>query len=185
MSRLELCSTDQELIKAAKNVRLDLLARGKFRRKPLGSQFLRLIVSERDALTLVLKAHLFVERFLEEILRRKFPGSEVLFEEPSLSFRDKARVLRAKNYLDEHLFKDVILLNRLRNSYAHRLNYDIGEFDVSRFYYCDILYEKVATSTPIARRHVNLCFLALVLYELLMRLTRRHSFIAEIARTQT
>lgn len=183
-NRLGLCGTEEELIKTCKKSKHELVEKSRLHKKPLGSEFIRFIVGERDPMTLTLKAHLFVERFLEEIVRRKFPHYKMLLEESPLSFRDKARVLRAKNYIDEKLYRDIILLNQLRNSYAHRLTYDIAEFDVSQFYYCDDLYERVQTSTTTGRRWVNLYTLTLVLYQLLMRLTRKHPYIAKIAKIE-
>lgn len=147
-------------------------------KEPLGSEFLRKIHSETDPLALVIKAHLFVESFLDEIIRKKFRNSEKILDNRDFSFYLKLEILRSKNYLDEKIYSDISVLNNLRNKFAHNLFYDISDFDISKFYYCYDIYDWVKTTSKEARRYLNMYMLRMVLYELLLRLTQKYQFIA-------
>src|SRR5436309_1713985 len=70
------------------------------RKGPLGSDLLRHLYERTDALTLVVRAHLYVERLLDEILTRKLKNALVLLENRDFTFSMKVDVLRAANYLD-------------------------------------------------------------------------------------
>ncbi len=72
----------------------------------------------------------------------------MIVDRRDFTFSLKLDILRSKNYLDEKLYSDVILLNKLRNKFAHNLFYDLSDFDMSKFYYCDELYDRVRTKYP-------------------------------------
>lgn len=146
----------------------------------LGSHFLQYVANEKDALNLTIKAHLYVENFLEEILKRKFMHNSIFLNNRDFTFSLKLDVLCAKNYLDEKLYRDIRLLNRVRNKFAHDLSFDISTFDMSQFYYCEELYQRVKTESEEAKRLVNLSIFKYVLMELLFRLTQKHKFIRDI-----
>lgn len=151
------------------------------KKKPLGSELLRKIYLEEDPLALVLKAHLIIEIVLDEIIRKKFRYGNVLLKRKDVSFSLKKDILRSKNYLDLNLHSDIRLLNDLRNKYAHDYFYDIADFDMSKFYYCDRLYDGVPTKRAKTKRLINLkTFQFFVLVYLLTRLTKKFPFIADI-----
>lgn len=129
---------------------------------PLGSEFLRKIYDETDPLSLVIKAHLFVENFLNEIIREKFRNSELIPERKDFIFSLKLDILRSKNCLDEKLYLDISKLNNLRNKFVHDLFYDISNFDMSTFYYCDGLYNRVPIKSKESKRVINIHTLRLV-----------------------
>jgi hypothetical protein len=168
--------TEKELVRYLKqDINLGNLIEG-----PLGSHFLKHVAQERDVLNLTLKAHLYIENFLEEILKRKFMHGAILLNNRDVTFSLKLDILRAKNYLDEKLYHDIRLINRLRNKFAHELTFDIGSFDMSQFSYCEGLYQDVRTKKAETRRLVNIHIFKHVLLYLLLRLTEEHEFIAEI-----
>lgn len=148
-------------------------------KEPLGSEFLRRIWDEVDPLSLVLKTHLIIENFLEEIIYNKFRYSKVLFDRGDFSFSIKVDILRAKNYLDEKLYSDIRLINNLRNKFAHDFFYDIADFDMSRFHYCDRLNDYNIKDVEV-KRVVNIYVLRFVLYRLLERLTSKYPFIGKL-----
>ncbi|MCX9026333.1 MAG: hypothetical protein OIN85_09600 [Candidatus Methanoperedens sp.] len=179
---LGLCGSDNELINFIKE--RDLIERDFYikttHEKPLGSEFLRKIYDEIDPLSLIVKAHLFVENFLDEIIRIKFRNSQLILDRRDFTFSLKLDILRSKNYLDEKLYSDIMLLNKLRNKFAHDLFYDISDFDMSKFYYCDGFYDKVKTNSKEAKRVLNIHILRIVLCQLLFRLTKKYPFISDI-----
>lgn len=146
----------------------------------LSSHFLQFIGNEKDPLSLTLKAHLYIENFLEEILKRKFKSSALLLKNRDFTFSLKLDTLRAKNYLDEKLYKDVRLLNKLRNKFAHDLFFDISTFDMSQFYYCEDLYRRVIVKSREAKRLVNVSIFRSILWQLFLRLIKKHEFVVDI-----
>ena len=99
----------------------------------LGSDLIRHLYEPADPLTLVLRAHLYVEFLLDVILTRKLRHAHVLLKNRGFTFALKADVLRAANCLDPATYQDIRLLNALRNKFGHDLFFDIGTFDVSGF----------------------------------------------------
>jgi hypothetical protein len=148
---------------------------------PLGSEFLRRTYTPADPLVLVLTTHLIIEILLNEIIKKKFQNSAIILDDFSFSkFSSKIKILRAKNYLDEKLYSDLVLLNNVRNKFGHTLFYDIGEFDMSKFYYWDGLYEGFENLSKITRKKLNIYVYRIVMYFLLFRITQKNLFVAEI-----
>ncbi|MDH4230694.1 MAG: hypothetical protein OEW04_01540 [Nitrospirota bacterium] len=148
--------------------------------KPLGSDMLRMLNREKEPLNIILNAHLFIENFLDVIIQRKFKHSQLLLQNSAFTFSMKVDVLRAKNYLDDKLYNDIKLLNRLRNKYAHDLYYDLDDFEIAALSYCEDFTKHVKPPTKAARVAAKIYMLKVVLYYLLLRLTNRYPFIGGI-----
>ena len=77
---------------------------------------------------LVLRAHLMIEQLLDYLIQ-KVSGNEELITGVGLSFHQKA--ILAKNLrLRIELFSFIKRLNKLRNKFAHNLDYELGEDDI-------------------------------------------------------
>lgn len=147
----------------------------------LGSHFLGLVHTEEDPLVLALKSHLFVEAFIDDIIKSKFRYPKAILGNRDFTFSMKVSVLYSRNYLSEDLYKDILLLNNLRNKYAHNLSFNIAEFDVSRFKYCDTLANLETRNNEI-RELVNIKVFRWVAFCLLMRLTEKFPFLENISK---
>jgi hypothetical protein len=150
-----------------------------FHDKPLGSHFLKRLTIIDDPLTLVLTAHLFLERFIDGIVLRKFKYAPLILENRGFTFALKADLLRAKNYLSEDCYTDIRFLNSIRNRFAHDLTFDLATVDLSQFWYCEQwnqLELKTISQRRDAAKHVCRC----VAESLLWRLTARHEYLADI-----
>jgi hypothetical protein len=150
------------------------------KKQPLGAEFIRRLFSSDDALSFVITSHLFIETFINEIIRKKFSKSFLILNKREFSFSLKLDLLKSKNYFDDNLYLDLQLINTLRNKFAHNLNYDIAIFDASKFTYCDRSYEFLTPNSKVVKRKVNLFILRLVLYNLLLKLTDKYPFIGKI-----
>ena len=135
-------------------------------KEPLGSEFLRRIYNEDDPLTLTIKSHIFIENFMNEIIKQKFRYSELILNPKGgrFSFYLKLNLLRSKNYLDVKMYSDILSLSKLRNKFAHDIFYDISEIKMENFYYCDDLYEGLELKSEEAKRIFNTHILKTVLY---------------------
>lgn len=133
------------------------------------------LYAQTDPLALVLRARLHLEEALDAVMVRKFKHSEVLLQGRSYSFSVKMDLLRAANHLDQKMYSDLYLVSRLRNSYAHHLSSDIGEYDLSPFTGCAGLKAVMPKfPAPAAREMLNIFLFRQIALQLLVRLTLRH-----------
>ena len=98
----------------------------------------------------------------------------------NFTFSMKLDILRANNYLDENRYNDIKHINRLRNKFAHNLYYDLSNFDVSVFSYCEDYPKYVKPKTKKAKIYANMYIIKHVFFYLLKKLMSRYSFIADI-----
>jgi len=148
-------------------------------RRPLDADLVRHLFEQQDPLALVLRGRLYLEEILDAVVAKKFKHGEVLLQGRSYSFSVKMDLLRAANYLDQKMYHDLHGVSRLRNSYAHHLSSDIGEYDLSAFTDCAGL--KAVTqkfTSQEARRWINVFMFRQIVLQLLRRLAVRHKLTA-------
>lgn len=87
------------------------------------------ILENKDNLSVVLKSHLFIEGLLDEMLKSSVPHPNKFLEK---KFSEKVSILEALGFFDSRpLIKEKIVgLNKLRNDYAHDLDYTIKNKDL-------------------------------------------------------
>lgn len=85
-----------------------------------------------DQATVVLTLHVSTEFWLDSLLRHRCQLTEEELEAFDLSYSKKLTVLKKLNRLPDDIHKNLKTLNELRNRYAHRLDYSLGE-DLSDF----------------------------------------------------
>jgi hypothetical protein len=85
----------------------------------------------KDRRSLVLTVHLFVEYWLNWMIRKHFKNHEEILEDDSRnelkSFSNKAKMLHGLGVLEGDVYKDVRTINRIRNIFAHRIDLDNPE----------------------------------------------------------
>lgn len=80
---------------------------------------------------IILRAHLYIEHELTEIIRKYFKHPEEIIRQ--LNFSRKLGVLLALGEISQDLKAPINHLNRLRNKYAHELDYQFSEQDFNDF----------------------------------------------------
>lgn len=128
----------------------------------IGAEILRIIYSEKDPLSLILKVHLLIENFINEII------SKYRLREKRLSFKQKLDLLVSKKLISDYLSSDVSTLNRLRNHYAHDYYYDIGDFLITKFNYAKNFYDGIKCRRKITRALLNLKTLQFLIFPVLI-----------------
>ena len=103
---------------------------------------------EQEPLGLVIKGLLFIEHFLGVIIKNKLKYPDIILKNSNFTFSMKLDILRSHNYLDDKQYNDIKHITRLRNKYAHNLYYDLKNFDVSVFSYCEDYHTYVKPQTP-------------------------------------
>lgn len=79
-----------------------------------------ILTSEKE-ITLFVRAHLYLEHYLDAAIEEKFPRQVHLLDVPYFSTELKLRVLHGSGFLSDVLYYNGLKMNRIRNKFAHRL----------------------------------------------------------------
>ncbi|MHA1440065.1 MAG: hypothetical protein ACTSPD_21170 [Promethearchaeota archaeon] len=173
---------DVEIIKHIKN---DLNKTHFLRYKDfLGSEIMKRLFDKKFYGKELLKAliidiHIKFELAINEILKDKLGAKEFRWIKKS-KFSQKLERMEKYILIDEDLLKDLRLFNQLRNKLAHVNDYDIAQFNMNKFSYCDELYNNVKTHSKEAKRYLNMYFIKYILYYMLGRLDMDYPIIRKI-----
>ncbi len=89
------------------------------------------IFSNKDPLSVTLKAHLVVERLMDDIIRDSSEHPDYVCKR---TFDQKVEILFFASLLDDVAYKKIKALNSLRNKFAHNINYKLTRQDVKSFF---------------------------------------------------
>lgn len=79
------------------------------------------ILSSEKEITLFVRAHLYLEHYLDAAVEKSFPRQVHLLDVPYFSTELKLRVLHGSGFLSDVLYHNGLRMNRIRNKFAHRL----------------------------------------------------------------
>ena len=79
---------------------------------------------------MIVTGHLYVEYWLEWLIRRSTPRPERLLDSVHLTFTQKLAVAESLGLIGKKLAKATRTLNNIRNQIAHRLKYQISKRDL-------------------------------------------------------
>lgn len=106
-----------------------------------------------DKLIMITTNHLFSEYILNKIIENKCPTPRIILGDRRYSYSLKLNLIYSMGWLPEFIYQDLLILNKLRNSYAHNLNPDFSIFQ----YYNEDLEEVKIDKTE--NRHEYLDFI--------------------------
>ncbi len=145
----------------------------------LGANLLKTLDDETDGLSLIIRSHLYIERILDYIIEKKFKYHNSILKE-DFTFYKKLLILKSKNYLQNQMFLTIKYINTIRNKYAHNLDYNIANFDLSLFPYCEDVYSSLKTTNINIKKEAHIFILKYIIYNLLINLTKKHPYISEL-----
>lgn len=90
--------------------------------KCLSSIANKVIFTENDSLSLILKSHLYVEIMLNDIIETE---SKCNSRYKNKKFSKKLQMLKQLEMINRDLFDDIDLINDMRNDFAHDFEYKI------------------------------------------------------------
>lgn len=90
----------------------------------------RTLLGQRDLLSMIVTSHLYVEYWLEWLLRHSIPRPEKLLGSVNLTFAEKLAVAESLGLLRNNLAEATRRLNKIRNHIAHNLEYQIPQEDI-------------------------------------------------------
>ncbi len=111
-----------------------------------------------DQATLVLNLHLSTEYWLDRLLQSRCRLDDEELESFDLSYSKKLTVLRELDILPEDILQNLRALNELRNRFAHRLDYVLGESEADfnfRSSEVDFDVYKSQVAAPLPERRID------------------------------
>lgn len=105
----------------------------------LDEHVMQQLVLDEGAISTILRGHLFVERVIEQLIRRALPKPDAILGRGNLNFDMKIDLARALDVLSEQHVSMFRALNRIRNRYAHDAGYQVtlAELNAFKFEWAD------------------------------------------------
>jgi len=91
---------------------------------------IKTIFETQDARLMILLSHLYLEKCLEEIIKKKFERPKNILEN---NFKQKLDIIYSLGSIDEKSYHDISAINRIRNKFVHNLNYTFKIEDFNNF----------------------------------------------------
>lgn len=93
-----------------------------FTEQNLADSVIKDILHTEKKITLFIRAHLYLEHFLDVAVEQHFPKQKHLLDVPYFSTDLKLRMLHGIGFLSDVLYYNAKLMNEIRNKFAHKLN---------------------------------------------------------------
>lgn len=88
----------------------------------LTDDMIKEILHTEKRITLFIRAHLYLEHFLDLAVERHVPDQRHLLDVPYFSTDLKIRILHGLGFLSDVMYHNARMMNDIRNKFAHRLN---------------------------------------------------------------
>jgi hypothetical protein len=95
----------------------------------VGQECIRRVSALNDPTAYVLVTHLFTEHWLNQILLKFCPHSDLT--DHDVTYAQKLAVAHSVGKLPEKLFQNLRKLNKLRNGIAHKIDFDFTKMDLN------------------------------------------------------
>jgi len=101
--------------------------------KDASEQCRRTLEPLEDTISLVVTGHLFVEYWLDWLIRHNIPQPKKLFDSGRLTFSQKLCLAESLGLVTGRLTEAIYQLNTIRNKISHNLEYQISSKDLEIF----------------------------------------------------
>ncbi len=88
----------------------------------LTDDMIKEVLMAEKKLTLFIRAHLYLEHYLDLAVEQHFPNQVHLLDVPYFSTDLKLRILHGDGFLTDVLYLNGKMMNEIRNKFAHNLN---------------------------------------------------------------
>lgn len=96
------------------------------------ARFLKSVGSQKDPIMMLLRAHLYSEAVLEDLIRHRLPNGEVVNKKAQLEYHQKLLLVEAMGLLVTPHVAALKALNKVRNQFAHQIDKELTFDDVQR-----------------------------------------------------
>ncbi len=126
------------------------------------NRFKKIVDIKLDPVSMVLKAHLLAEYYIDQFIALKMPKGNILLDR-GFTFSQKLSVLKAIDILLDDDSDQLEALNKIRNKCAHDMEYSISEADIDRIGFPQgRYYFKLKEEFPINKRKKHLLYVTLI-----------------------
>ncbi len=91
---------------------------------------LRELFKENHPRELIIESHLLIENILDELIKHNFKNSKNLIE---FGFIKKLEIAHSSELINTSDYSDIVLLNKLRNKFAHDFFFNYMDFSFNKF----------------------------------------------------
>jgi hypothetical protein len=147
--------------------RADPRIRGNSALETIEQRFIERLRSLKEETTLVLTAHLLIEQVINDIHAQFFVNP---LNMDRLSFATSVRLLRATNLVDQEVSESLLMLNDIRNGFAHSfssLSGEILKLDKRRAFQKSCVAMKVSGISKSSNRELFLLWTSKIYVELI------------------
>lgn len=88
----------------------------------LTDDMIKEVINAEKRLNLFIRAHLYLEHYLDLAVDQHFPRQGHLLDVPYFSTDLKLRILHGNGFLTDVLYMNGKMMNEIRNKFAHNLN---------------------------------------------------------------
>lgn len=94
------------------------------------ARFMVQVGKQRDPVMMLLRAHLYSEAVMEDLIRLGLPQGEVVNKRANLEYHQKVLLVEALDILEARLIAALKALNKVRNGFAHKIEKQLTFGDV-------------------------------------------------------
>lgn len=149
------------------------------RTKVLGTQFIKDFRLERDERLLIIKSHLYLELFINEILNNEVKNFQQLEKLGIINtFYKKVKYLESQELIEAKESNTLLVINSIRNKFAHNIYYSLKQFDLLDFDFIKQEHSYLGTLRVGTYKHnVNKQIIKDILLWLIVRLNKRYRYL--------
>ena len=137
----------------------------------LTTNILKDIYRINDPRLLILIMHLYMENVVNGIIRENLKTPDKILD---YRFYQKVQILQTSGIIENKISEDLLILNQLRNKYAHNLYFDAASIDVSKFSDMADVYSLKNYKRKSEKRLLNLFLLKLEMMFLITGISEKH-----------
>jgi hypothetical protein len=100
--------------------------------KTLSTNLHKILLLNKNPRDMTILSHLILENMIEEIIRKKVKEPNPILE---YSFYNKIKIMYSFGLIPEEMFRNLKLINTIRNNFAHNLKFSLTDFSFNDFSY--------------------------------------------------
>lgn len=132
------------------------------------SDILRLNSNMRN---LVIVSHLYFENIIDELIRINFKNPKAI---DNFNFYQKMKVIESIEILDSETIKFLILINKIRNKFAHNLEYDMPDSDTQEIRFFAVVTKRFNYKVKKFRMKRNYYMFAFGCIDVILNIIEQH-----------
>ena len=134
---------------------------------------------ESNLRNLVIISHLYFENIIDELLRDNFVNPEAF---NNFTFYSKMKVIESQDILNTDTLKFLLFVNKIRNKFAHNLDYDLPDSDFQAIPFFVIVSNRFDYKVKKYRVKRNYYMFAVGCIDVILEIIEQHPKISRVKR---